>query len=101
MLSGCAASPAQLQQTENDAFKLAGCVLSAIIGGMTDPAALAGQCVGALPAVVVDVINDFAEKPVAAQIAIVGSPLTDAQLNNLTTALRNAVAAQAQKVGGK
>jgi hypothetical protein len=62
-VTACNASSAQLQQTEADAFKLAGCVLSTIFAGTTDPLAIGAQCAGALPAVIVDVIEDFQAKP--------------------------------------
>lgn len=101
ILDGCDASAQQIQQTATDSFKLAGCILGEVLGGITDAGAIAGVCVGALPAVIVDVIDDFEAKPAAAQLAIIGAPLTSAQQSLLDAAKASAVTAIAQKAGGK
>ena len=61
--TACNATSAQIQQTEQDSFALAGCILSTIFGGTTDPAAIGQKCAGALPSVILDIIGDFEAKP--------------------------------------
>jgi hypothetical protein len=96
LFEACNASTDQIHTTEQDGFKLAGCILGAIFGGVTDPGAIAGQCSGALPSVIVDVIDDFNAKAPdagAAELSPQGKLLADARAK--------AVAVMAEKAPGK
>jgi hypothetical protein len=68
--TGCGASSAQIQQTIQDGENLASCIIGTILGGVTDPVAIGTRCVGALPAVIADVIADVQAKDVAAQASL-------------------------------
>jgi len=95
-LEGCNASSEQIHTTEQDGMKLAGCILAEVFGGVTDPGAIAGQCAGALPAVIVDVIDDFKAKAPDA-----GAAVESPQGMLLAQARTKAVAAMAQGAPGK
>lgn len=98
VVPGCNATSAQISATEADGFKLAGCVLSQVFGGDTDPGGIASQCAGALPALIVDVINDFeAKAPDAGDVA---ASVTD-QHRLLEIAKANAIAALARQSSSK
>lgn len=99
-LVGCNATSAQLKQTANDSFKLAGCIAALIFGGITDAGAIAGQCVGALPAVIVDVVNDIEAKSLPAAGAAL-SPEAEHRLHLLEQAKASAVAKLAEQASSK
>lgn len=67
--AGCGASPsgAQVQQAITDGETLAACILGDVLGGVTDPLAITQKCVGAVPAVIADVVSMFETKQVEAQ----------------------------------
>lgn len=95
--AACNASSAQVGQTVSDGVALAGCVLSQVLAGITDPAQLL-SCAGATEALIVDIIDDFmAQHTSDAGLAEVKSSLTAQQLQWLQQARANAVAALAKK----
>ena len=86
-LEACNATPEQLHTTEQDSFKLGICIVSTIFGGFTDPGAIAQKCDGALPAVIVDAIDDWtAKRPDAGAAAMSpeGQRLAEARLKAVT-----------------
>lgn len=90
--TACNATSAQLQTTESDGMKLAGCVLGQIFAGNTDPGSISGQCAGALPSLIVDIINDFEAKPDAGM----GVASASDERALLNTAKQKALAAEAK-----
>ena len=90
----CNASTAQVNQTVEDGLKLGGCIVATILGGVTDPAGIAAQCSGALPAVIVDVVDDV-EAQKAPDAGVQAAALSTNQRALLDLAKANAMAAQA------
>ena len=98
---GCSASQSQIQKTEEDGFKLAGCVLSEIFAGTTDPGAIAGQCWDAAPALIIDIINDFEAQHGDAGAAATLGPEQAARRALLDKAKAAAVGKLAEKASSK
>ena len=94
----CNATTDQIHTTENDGMKLAGCVLGQIFGGNTDPGVIAGQCAGALPNLIVDIIDDFKAKAPDAGIAQASISERDRLLGE---AKQKAIAALSRQASGK
>ena len=98
--AACNASSSQVAQTVSDGVALAGCVLSQILVGITDPAQLL-SCSGATEALIVDIIDDFtAQHATDAGMAALPS-LSPQQIAWLAEARLKAVTALAAKAGGK
>ncbi len=55
----CSASSQQISATVDDSVKLTACVLSVVLSGQTDPMQIGAQCIGAVPALIVQIIDDF------------------------------------------
>lgn len=99
--AACNATPAQKGTTITDGIALAGCVLSQIFAGITDPAQLL-SCLGATEKTIVDVIDDFTtQHSTDAGLAAVSQSLTQQQIAWLQQARTNAVAALAKKATAK
>jgi hypothetical protein len=100
-LASCNASSQQVTQTVSDGLALAGCVLSQILVGITDPAQLL-TCAGATEALIVDVIDDFTAQH-ATDAGLAAMPtLSPQQVAWLAEARLKAVTALAAKhPGGK
>ncbi len=83
--TGCAATNGQISDTIIAGEQLAACILGEVLGGVTDPLAIAARCAGALPAVIADVIADFETKQTQAQLDIAdAAPSPDASTSTTT-----------------
>lgn len=102
-MQACGASPQQRQTTIDDSLKVASCVIADVLGGQTDPLRIGGDCISAVPSLIVQIIDDFlAQKALPdAGFAAVAPTLTVEQRGYLQDARTKAVQALAQKATGK
>ncbi len=103
-VTACNATGAQIASTVDDGVAVAGCVLSEILSGITDPAQLL-TCAGATEKLIVQIIDDFTAQRVTD--AGLGLPLqlrpalSPQQIQWLTDARVKAVTALAAKASSK